>query len=269
MIKKFLIVSCLILTVFIVFSGQRAWVNSQEAIHQSSTTNDLDTVSESDETNDSNLDTEKNDSFVTLIANQPEKAQKMWLENQQNDQPVDITLVASESALSSSQNWTTILEEELTSLYNGVKLNFTVIQHPDEGTSQDWFEAFEEGTYDFDDQEIVLYELPTLRDNGVLSTDDQVVYMNGFLEEFQSLLPESNLFVLPSQPIYQATVYPEQVKAVRDAVEDFGFTYLDHWTEWPSSDNMELEDYLTEDKDPNSLGHTTWGTYLVNYFSAN
>ncbi|TDL32624.1 hypothetical protein E2R51_08030 [Jeotgalibacillus sp. S-D1] len=266
MIRKILIVLCFLVCASIIFIGNRIWVASQEdmlrqkpkEIHPADQSSTESTNAAADE---QKTDLEKN------LEQLPVKTIEMWVENQESEKPVDITFVASASALSSDENWTTIVEDELSSIYSETTLNFSVISN--DGTSEEWFKAFEEGSFELDDEDIVLYELPTLMDNGVLSSEDQVFYTSSFLEDFTSLYPEASMFVLPSQPLYDSTFYPQQVEAVREAAEEYDITYVNHWTDWPSMDDEDLKNYLTEENDPNELGHMTWGTYLVNYFSAN
>lgn len=263
MIRKILIVLCFLVCVSIIFIGNRMWIASQEDMLRQKPKE----IRSTDQSSAAASDEQKNPDLAEKLEQLPVKTAEMWVENQESEKPVDITLVASASALSADENWTTIVEDELSSIYTETVLNFTIIEN--DGTSEDWFEDFEEGTFEWDDEDIVLYELPTLMDNGVLSSEDQVFYTSSFLEEFTSSYPEASMFVLPSQPIYDSTFYPQQVEAVRKAAEDKDITYLDHWSDWPSMDDEELKNYLTVKNDPNELGHKTWGTFLVNYFSAN
>ncbi|PPA70296.1 hypothetical protein [Jeotgalibacillus proteolyticus] len=270
MFKKSMLILSIIITVIIIILGHRAWVNSQKDIHRLSPTV-VESTSESVESTDSEESTDNNSEEDTglsaLIANQPEHVQEIWLNSQETDEPVDIAIIATESSLLLDENWTTLLQEGLTSNYSGVVLNYSII--PYEGTSEDQLTSLDEGSISLEDQDIVLYELPTIHDGGVLSIDDQVYYTRLFLEEFQTSYPDSALFAFPSQPFQNATYYPEMVEAVRETVEENNIPYLNHWTDWPSTDDPELENYLTEDDEPTELGHTTWGTNLVNYFSSN
>ena len=272
MLRKASVVLSLILSIAIIFIGHRSWISSQEEIHRVSPTPIPDseaseTVNDSEEEEKNPENAEDGGDLTAIISNQPDNVQNIWIEHQKNGESVDITLVASQSAALTDENWASILENELTSIYEGVSLNITTIVH--DGGSEQLVSDLEDENINLENQDIVLMELATLQDNGVLSTEDQVYYMNRFIEEFQSLFPDSYLFLQPSQPIYNATFYPEQVEAVQAASEEFNITYLDHWSEWPSMEDSELENYLTEDNDANELGHETWGTYLVNYFSGN
>ncbi|MGD7043295.1 hypothetical protein [Jeotgalibacillus proteolyticus] len=277
MLKKILIVAAIVITGAVIYLGQAAWVNSQKEVHRSvpavveSTSNaNSEDSGGSSESNEAESQTpEGTGDLADLISSQPEDVQEFWLSSQESGETVDITFVATESAVTQEENWTTLVEEGFLSSYEEVDFTFSLITHENEGTSQDWLTSLQSEAVSFEGKDIILYELPVINDNGMLSSQDQVYYTNRFIEEMQSDFPDVHLFTLPSQPLYNSTYYPGELETVREVVEDQDIPFLDHWEDWPSIDDEELENYLTEDNDPNELGSSAWGTYLVNYFSAN
>ncbi|KIL49871.1 SGNH/GDSL hydrolase family protein [Jeotgalibacillus soli] len=272
MINKAILVLCIVLTGFVVFWGQHSWSKQQESIHTHTATPVSNKESEdkaADEPKSVNTNPADSETLSNLISNQPENVQKMWLEHQQNDRPVDITFVASGFALLSEENWTTLLEDEMTAVYEDedLQLNFTVVEW--EGNSVDWLTSIKNSSTDFAEADLVVYEIPTIYDNGEVEPEDQQINMEEFISFLLENYPDTHLFVQPSQPLYNAAIYPEHVAGVRLIAEQLNIPYLDHWTDWPDSDDPELENYLTEDSDPNELGNSTWGTYLSNYFTGN
>ncbi|MDG5471562.1 hypothetical protein P6709_07360 [Jeotgalibacillus sp. ET6] len=272
MLKKIFIIAALVITGAVVYFGQAAWVNSQKEVHRSepavveSTSN----ANSEDSNGSSESQTEEGTGDLEdLITSQPEDVQQFWLSSQESGETVDITFVATESAVTQEENWTTLAEEGFLSSYEEIDFTFSLITHENEGTSQDWLTSLQSEAVSFEGKDIVLYELPVINDNGMLSSDDQVYYTTRFIEEMQSDYPDTHLFTLPSQPLYNSTYYPGELETVREVVEEQNIPFLNHWEDWPSIDDEELENYLTEDNDPNELGSKTWGTYLVNYFSAN
>lgn len=43
--------------------------------------------------------------------------------------------------------------------------------------------------------------------------------------------------------------------------------YLDHWTAWPDTNNVQLKnDLLADQSAPNEKGNQIWSQYLIHYF---
>ncbi|KIL43020.1 SGNH/GDSL hydrolase family protein [Jeotgalibacillus campisalis] len=276
MLKKVLLIVSIVLTGAVVYFGQDAWKDSQKEVHRSSSsvvesTSNANSEDSADSSTSIENESKKGsaDELEDLIANQPQDVQEFWIESKESGDTVDITFVATESAVALEENWTTLIEESFLSSYEGIDFAFSLITHENEGTSEDWLTSLQSEAVTFEGQDIVLYELPVINDNGMLSSQDQIYYTNRFLEEMQSNFPETHLFTLPSQPLYNSTYYPGELETVQEVVEEQGIPFLNHWEDWPSIDDEELENYLTDDNDPNEEGNTIWGTYLVDYFSTN
>lgn len=116
--------------------------------------------------------------------------------------------------------------------------------------------------------DLVLWEPFTLKDNTVgVSPEDTAYGVNVFLADLQEANEDVTLILQPGQPLFGAVYYPQQVEELKTFAEESGLTYLDHWTEWPASDDEALQGYLTESRDvPSEKGHKVWAGYLTDYF---
>ena len=80
------------------------------------------------------------------------------------------------------------------------------------------------------------------------------------------------LMIQPSYPLYKAANYPAQVKELESYAKKEGYTYLDHWKNWPDPDSDAFKSYVTfqngEQTSPSKKGTTAWYDYLRKFFIA-
>lgn len=115
--------------------------------------------------------------------------------------------------------------------------------------------------------DVLIIEPFIWNDNGEVNVQDTIRSLELMVEYFQRELEDTVLFVQPAPPMYRTIHYPQYVQELKEAVEESGLTYLDHWHDWPDIDDEELLTYLHEDhRMPTQEGHELWSNSLAKYF---
>ena len=115
--------------------------------------------------------------------------------------------------------------------------------------------------------DILLLEPFLLKDNGKIRIEDSLDAVTSIISSYRNANEDLIVILQPSNPLYDSKFYPLQVKKLKEYAEENEYIYLNHWKAWPELDNVEMEDYLTEDSKPNHKGHQIWAKYLVDYFT--
>ncbi|MED4968181.1 hypothetical protein P9759_14765, partial [Heyndrickxia coagulans] len=116
--------------------------------------------------------------------------------------------------------------------------------------------------------DLILFEPFILINNGAVAMDNQ-------LEDIKTAAAawgDAVLVIQPSYPLYKAANYPAQVKELESYAKKEGYTYLDHWKNWPDPDSDAFKSYVTfqngEQTAPSKKGTTAWYDYLRKFFIA-
>lgn len=117
--------------------------------------------------------------------------------------------------------------------------------------------------------DLVLLEPMTLMNNDRIAIEQEREHIGAFESSMTTEVEDAVLVLHPPQPIYGAGYYLAQVTALEEFASINGFAYIDHWSQWPDTDDELLQDYLTEDGLPNDKGAETWAQELEAYFIAN
>ncbi|MGM0842306.1 MAG: SGNH/GDSL hydrolase family protein [Bacillota bacterium] len=212
-------------------------------------------------------DTEKDPEpgYEELISNWPENARNQFLQAVESNEAYKIAIVGSPALGVESGGWSEQLKQELTNTY-GDHIDVKLFEADTSSTEFITSSSSEEVTGFQPD--LVLWEPFTLKDNTVgVSPEDTAYSVNAFLSDLQEANKDVTLILQPGQPLFGAVYYPQQVDELKAFAEENNITYLDHWTEWPESDDEALQEYLTESRDvPSEKGHELWATYLKDYF---
>ncbi|MFU8692101.1 SGNH/GDSL hydrolase family protein [Rossellomorea sp. FS2] len=198
-----------------------------------------------------------------LTANWPEEARELYKKRVEDEEAFKITIIGSLALGASEGGWAPQLKEALLSAYGDsieVKIDEWDTTSVEFVNSSDVEDALE-GSPD-----LVLWEPFTLVDNsngvGPVQNHDSILIFDRKLHEVNE---EATLILQPPHPIEDATYYPLNVDELKTFAKEEGFTYLDHWSEWP--DDGSLADYLINSQDtPNAKGYTLWKDYLQEYF---
>ncbi|WP_404405235.1 hypothetical protein [Jeotgalibacillus malaysiensis] len=259
--QKILFILSIVLTGVFIFLGYNAWQDKQAEVHRVSPVLIDSTAVAEEDSAEAELDqasTEEGEAEPALTTNLPQEAQDLFAEATA-EEPVNVTLVATESATITGTNWLTAAENVFSNEYSNVVVETITYNN----TSDELIETITSENYGQAD--VILLEVPTIYDNGFWSLGDQTYYMNLMIGSFQEAAPEAVLIMQPSQPLAEAPIYDEQKDAVQQVIADAGIEYLDHWSSW----GQDLSTLLTEDNDPTEEGGTVWANYMTDYLTGN
>jgi hypothetical protein len=115
--------------------------------------------------------------------------------------------------------------------------------------------------------QLIVIEPFLLNDNGEVPIDDTLDNITNIMEDIKAENPDTTFILQPSHPIYLPKLYSTQVLALKDYAVANHITYLDHWTAWPATDNIEINNFLNKGQNvPNEHGTQVWAQFLVDYF---
>lgn len=117
------------------------------------------------------------------------------------------------------------------------------------------------------DPDILLIEPFILNNNGVVLIEDSLEHIRFILTTIENALPETDIVIMPANPIYGANFYLAQIESLETFAAEESYLYADHWEAWPSTEDEALQDYL-EDGRPNEAGHMIWAEYMLEYLTS-
>lgn len=203
----------------------------------------------------------------SLIRNQDEHVQNIFLNRQQQDETIHFLVIGSTLMEDGEPGYGERLATALGQAYNDtLKVDTIAIDE----TSERFMELLEDGGVSLvEDYDVVLFEPFTLKNNGLITIEDSHQHIEDFYQYLVERVPDVALIIHPPHPLFKATYYPNQVQALKEFAAAKGFPYIDHWTDWPATDNEDLKNYLSETQAPNSDGAEIWSNALISYFIAN
>ncbi|MFJ7747971.1 SGNH/GDSL hydrolase family protein [Peribacillus sp. NPDC097295] len=120
--------------------------------------------------------------------------------------------------------------------------------------------------------DLILFEPFTLKDNGNVAIEDSLDNITKIMEDVTAANSDTQFILQPPNPLFDATYYPNKVKGLKKYAEDNGIPYLDHWSNWPEQDTVEMKELLYQDPKypnislPNEEGYKIWSLYLEEFF---
>lgn len=201
---------------------------------------------------------------LSYTANLPEAAQEKIKTAIDSNKPVKLVIFGTSEV---EGTWIDSFKHELTNAYGDNVFDITAISTGTNTTRDLINEKLYEKINELN-PDILLFEAPMLEDNGDVGITNTLENLEEMYEFWQEANEKLVLMIQPSQPLYNATYYPSEVKQLESHTEKNNFTYLDHWENWPELDNTEMKNYLTKDSDVNEKGFEVWAEYLVKYFVA-
>ncbi len=261
--KNLFLILLSILTIAFLILGNMYW---QERTSISSGSNADAQVKETEPVQkDPDAEKTAEPAYEELTSKWPENARKQFLQAVNSNETYKVAIVGSPSLGAATGGWSEQLKTELSNTY-GEHIDAKLFEADTTSTEFITSPTAEEVTAYKPD--LVLWEPFTLKDNTVgVSPEDTAYSVNAFLSDLQEANEDVTLILQPGQPLFGAVYYPQQVDELKLFAEENTFTYLDHWTEWPETDDEALKEYLTESRDaPSEKGHELWATYLKDYF---
>ncbi|HSI68448.1 MAG TPA: SGNH/GDSL hydrolase family protein [Planococcus sp. (in: firmicutes)] len=230
-------------------------VQTDEAAEQNDETDEAaeQPVADGDETADIDLE--------ALTAGMDEQVQEVFFNRRDQGENVQLLIVGSEAMDSGEPGYGALLSDALDSAYGGFVETDTLSF---DGTSEEFLLSGPQLATGYD---VVLLEPFTLKNNGIVEIEAEQLHVQNILGEVLSAEGDAVLVLHPPQPIYGAQFYQTQVTALEEFAGIQGYAYIDHWQQWPSTEDLTLKEYLTEDSNPNNTGAETWANALIAYFT--
>lgn len=211
----------------------------------------------------SNQDVE---SLLSLTKNQDKLVQDIFRNRLINGESVNLLITGSNLMDYGEPGYAERLKNALEKAY-GEFINVDIIGF--NVTSQQFYDMDWEKeltlTKGFD---IILFEPFTLKNNGLVSIEDEHSHINAFRARLSNIVTDSVLVLHPANPIYSANYYPQQINALGLFAETEGIPIITHWDAWPDPSTEEILTYLDEKSTPNSEGAEVWSNALITYFIA-
>lgn len=199
-------------------------------------------------------------SYLELAANWPETAKQQLQVTLEEEKPFKILFVGG-----ANMEWEKNVTQSLTESFGNDKVITAV--HTYGGTSKEIIAENKQSELAAEQAHLVVIEPFLFNDNGKVKIDVTLENVTKIMESIKASNPNSTFILQPSYPIYLPNYYSVQVEALKEYAGANNITYLDHWTAWPATDNLEIKDYLNEgESGPNEKGYQVWGQYLVDYF---
>ena len=207
---------------------------------------------------------QENPATESYMANLPKAAQEKIKTAIDSDEQVNLVIFGTTEV---EGTWIDSFKQELTTAYGKGVFDITAISTGTDTTR----DLINDNSYEEINElqpDILLFEVPMLKDNGDVGITNTLENLEKMYDSWQDANENLVLIVQPSQPLYNATYYPSEVKQLETHAEKNKMVYLNHWENWPELDNPEMKNYLTEDNDVNEEGFAVWADYLVEYFVA-
>lgn len=201
--------------------------------------------------------------YISMAANWPEAAKAQFQQSLEGGTPFNILFIGS-----SAMEWEQQVTQRLAESYGSERL--TTAHHTYDRTSTELITEGKQQELAANKAHLIVIEPFLLNDNGEVEIDETLANLSKIIEAIKAENPDSTFILQPSYPIYLPKYYSTQVDALKSYTEENNLTYLDHWTAWPATDNLEIKDYLNEGQTgPNEKGNQVWGEFLVEYFIQN
>ncbi len=202
---------------------------------------------------------------VAALINADAKIQELVLDRYDQSENIQMLIVGSTVMNDGSPGYGQQLSEALTNTYGSL---FEITLSPWDVTSEKFVEThIEEIAWDTE-YDLVLMEPFTLNNNGLVTIEDEHDHILAVQERAREEVEDTIVMLQPPHPFYQAQFYLTQVRALETFANDNDIPYINHWTDWPATDDVAITEFLTEDNSPNSDGANLWSSFLSSYFTS-
>ncbi|GKU84884.1 SGNH/GDSL hydrolase family protein [Niallia sp. NCCP-28] len=221
--------------------------------------------SSSNQKNSSSSNSEINidlDYYLSFAENWPEDAQKQLEMTLNNNETYHIVLLGSQSIGDSKIGLLPNLTESLTTTYDKyVSIENMVYEE----TSSNYVLNDETQKLISQKPDMIIFEPFLLADNNLVNINTTIKNISTIIKDTKEKLPNATFVLQPANQIYNASLYPTQVAALKEYAESENITYLNHWENWPEGDSIEVLDYINSDGTPNEKGYEVWSNYITDF----
>ncbi|PUB10195.1 SGNH/GDSL hydrolase family protein [Paenisporosarcina sp. OV554] len=227
-------------------------------------------ISKENRTSDKKINQSKSDSLTaeeitSLTANMSDEARTVFTSRLKSKEKIQLLVIGSSSIEEGTPGYGELLSTDLSEAY-GELIETTSITF--DGNTAELVDELDGDLIDWSsDFDVVLLEGMNLSNNGVVVVEDSIDHIEEINDRMKQNVVDSVLLVHPSQPLAKAAYYPKEVESFKSYLTSKGFTYIDHWTEWPVGNEDEMNIYLTEDSEPNDKGAALWASALSTYLT--
>ncbi|MFD1031882.1 SGNH/GDSL hydrolase family protein [Metaplanococcus flavidus] len=197
----------------------------------------------------------------SLTAKMDPKVQELFFNRKEQGERVQLLVVGSEAMEAGNPGYSELFTEAIDMAYGGF-VETEVMSF--EGTSEEFIMT---GLQLSDGYDVVLMEPFTLKNNGRVEIETEHLHIQNVFGEILTATNDAVLVLHPPQPIYGAQFYRTQVTALEEFAAVQNYVYINHWEQWPSTEDLTLKTYLTEESNPNNMGAETWANALIAYFT--
>ena len=203
--------------------------------------------------------------ITVLTSNMSEEVSDVITSRLQAGEKIQMLLIGSSSIEDGTPSYGEHLTTNLSEAY-GKSLETTTLSF--DGTTAALVEELDNNLIDWSkDYDVILLEGMNLSNNGEVVVEDAVEHIETVNEKMKQTVKDAVLVVHPSQPLASAIYYPTEVESFKSYLASRGFSYIDHWSEWPVGNEEEMSTYLTEESVPNDKGATLWASALSTFFT--
>ncbi|MEB1810186.1 MAG: SGNH/GDSL hydrolase family protein [Bacillaceae bacterium] len=260
MMKKLAIPIFCILAVGIVIFGKMHYDNKLASIKENASNHQL---------LDSNVSKVMDKELLELTNNMNNELRDLFIRKFESEETLSILVIGSDATFTSEDDdlpWPFQFIEAIEENYVGAYFHLETMNLEDISTHQliETNAHYQAASFQPD---VMIVEPLLLNDNGIVKIDDTIQNINILLDTVKESSPEVFILLQPPNPIFQATVYLEQVNYLKEFALTNRYEYLDHWEAWPEVTDEQLQRVLTGIY-PNTIGHELWAGYINDYFVA-
>ncbi|WP_148296505.1 SGNH/GDSL hydrolase family protein [Halalkalibacter hemicellulosilyticus] len=268
--KTTLFISTIVLAIILIIGGHYYYQQKLQTIADDANQTDVDVSEEEMRDNEQPSDEDEaldNDDSSEGANDQPTPTSASgklseWINQYGADGTLNIAVLGSTSITldNAEDSWPNLLAASLQSSAEDVQLTMNIVD-------VDRLNTFEVAESDHIDEvnnlqpDVLLIEPFLLNDNGLLMKEDSIEMLGRILSSFEVGLEETEIILMPGNPLYGAEYYLQQNEALEQFAEQEGYLFVDHWFAWPATDDPDLQNYIDSAR-PNEQGHQLWAEAL-------
>lgn len=212
----------------------------------------------------------KSDSLSTeqitaITANMSDEVSTVITSRLQAGENIQMLIIGSSSIEDGTPSYGELLTTNLSESY-GDSIETTTLSF--DGTTTALVEELDSKLIDWSkDYDVILLEGMNLSNNGEVVVEDAVEHIETVNLKLKQFVKDAVLVIHPSQPLPNAIYYPTEVESFKSYITSRGFSYVDHWSDWPVGNVEQMNTYLTEESVPNDKGAALWASALSTFFT--
>jgi hypothetical protein len=250
--------------IVVLFLGQSHWkVQTGAAVNTKPTSSPNQTSTPKDD-KQSDAEDRIEEQLLSFTSNWPTTSIDRFRQTLKENKPFKILFVGSPSIGSESDGTFPLIKENLIETFGEKNIEVTIKTF--NLTSTQFIQGNNQEEIAAEQADLIVMEPFILQNNGIVLIEDTKQDTTKIIADIKETNPKTAFILQPSYPLYQATIYPRQVDALKTYAEENEISYLDHWTSWPDAKTESFKEYLSPDQSgPSEKGNQVWSEYIVNY----